>query len=364
MLKVIEEISKSISVILDLLNIEPVQKAVFESFPDFDDQIYVMAMTVSRNQIPIVVLSNHASELPNHWLEMNMNLAIVKKKSLKAFYISKIYKYIFFTHGSILFKNTSKKQKVVNLWHGIPLKKIGAGVGQKMPSSNFILATSRKMAYLIEETFSPHERLPTVLTFGLPRTDLLKPLAKQNTTMKKLLWMPTYRKSKIGHIRNDGLINETGIGLSTDTLLCFDKGLSQLGIKVELLMHPMADGTLPNMFGEITLSEFDREKDSLYLYLNEFDGLITDYSSVSVDYLVTQKPLFLFAPDYDEYASTRGLNCEIESLFGLPMNKSVEELLKSLSTPEALSKILESSFDRWYEYKGRNRSNLIWKAIK
>jgi CDP-glycerol glycerophosphotransferase (TagB/SpsB family) len=363
LLKILEWISKGLALSIDLLRIKPTPKAILESFPDFDDQIFAIALTISKKKIPIVVLSNHVKTVPKHWIDENMNIKLVKKKSFQAFYLSRICKYIFFTHGSFLFKNTSKKQIVVNLWHGIPLKKIGYSIGIKMPKSKYIVATSNEMAFLIKGTYSPHEVVPTVLPYGLPRTDLLEPKTFNKSIDRKLIWMPTYRKSSIGEIHKDGFIDELGIGLNIESLRKFDSGLSKIGIRVELLLHPMADAMISNCFDSIEISKFNRMDGSLYRYLNYFDGLITDYSSVSIDYLITQKPIYLFAPDYNDYLNTRGLNGDLELLLGLPVNKSTEELLSSLNNSEDLSEKLEAAFDKWYEYKGRDRSNLIWNAI-
>ena len=363
LLKILDWISKGLALCIDFLRIKPATKAILESFPDFDDQIFAVALTISKKKIPIIVLSNHIKTIPKHWIDEDLNIKLVKKASFRAFYFSKICKYIFITHGSFLFRNTSKKQIVVNLWHGVPLKKIGYPIGKAMPKSKYILATSNKMAFLVTGAYSPHELVPTVLPYGLPRTDLLEPKAFSNSSYSKLLWMPTYRKSSIGEIHKDGFIDDLGIGLSIESLRKFDSGLRKLGIKVELLLHPMADALLPDSFDSIEISKFDRKEGSLYRYINFFDGLITDYSSVSIDYLITQKPIYLFAPDYNDYVNTRGLNGKLELLLELPVNKSTEELLSSLNSPEDLSEKLEAAFEKWYEYKGNDRSNLIWDAI-
>jgi CDP-glycerol glycerophosphotransferase (TagB/SpsB family) len=50
-----------------------------------------------------------------------------------------------------------------------------------------------------------------------------------------------------------------------------------------------------------------REGLGLYELLAQADLLVTDVSSVYVDFLVTQKPQILFFPDMERYEKTRGL---------------------------------------------------------
>ena len=57
------------------------------------------------------------------------------------------------------------------------------------------------------------------------------------------------------------------------------------------------------------------EHDDMSLYLNACDVLITDYSSSMFDFLLTEKPCFLFVPDKDYYISQdRGVYMDMDSL--------------------------------------------------
>jgi CDP-glycerol glycerophosphotransferase (TagB/SpsB family) len=47
---------------------------------------------------------------------------------------------------------------------------------------------------------------------------------------------------------------------------------------------------------------------SLYQFLGACDGLISDYSSVWVDFLATGRSIALYCPDIDAYRATRGFN--------------------------------------------------------
>ena len=53
--------------------------------------------------------------------------------------------------------------------------------------------------------------------------------------------------------------------------------------------------------------EFFQENDiDLYQFLHYTDGLITDYSSIAIDYLLLNKPIAFTLDDYENYSGTRG----------------------------------------------------------
>lgn len=69
------------------------------------------------------------------------------------------------------------------------------------------------------------------------------------------------------------------------------------------------------------------------------DILITDYSSVMFEYLLMDKPIVFFAPDYEEYVAKRGFYLEYDSLPGCIIKNDAPEALgeavrKGLQTDE------------------------------
>ena len=45
----------------------------------------------------------------------------------------------------------------------------------------------------------------------------------------------------------------------------------------------------------------------LYQFISQTDALITDYSSVSVDYALLDRPVIYTLDDYEQYAASRGI---------------------------------------------------------
>lgn len=353
----------AVSEIIDLCGIQPKIQALLISFPDYDDQILAIAIELSKAKIPLVVIYHGTKEIPAHWFSEKLVLKHVRMNSVQSFYHAKISKYIFYTHGFIFSESKSREQKIVNLWHGIPIKKIGFALGNRMPNSDFILATSRETSFLVEQSYSPTENIPKILHYGLPRLDLLES-KHSKAPITNFVWMPTFRSSDLGSIRSDGYVDPFGIGMNEANLRKLDDGLAQLGLNVEIILHPMANANIPTDLRAVRKSDFTRSKGSLYRYLNKFDALISDYSSISVDFLVTQKPIYLLAVDYVEYNNSRGLFASLESLLGLPVFKTIAEFLDVLGQPPQEITQLRLSLTKWHDYTGAERSRHIWDSIK
>ena len=112
-------------------------------------------------------------------------------------------KYAFYCFGKYPIK-PSKKQIVVNLWHGMPLKKIGnMEEGLERVDYNYftyIVATSQLFVPILQKSFRCDAS--QVIITGQPRNDVL---FRENHLMdqairkgaeKVVVWLPTYREEK------------------------------------------------------------------------------------------------------------------------------------------------------------------------
>jgi CDP-glycerol glycerophosphotransferase (TagB/SpsB family) len=348
---------------MDYFRILPRNRALFNCFPDFEDQTFSMILELTKQSIPTFLISESLT-VPNHWIEENLNVKLIKRNSVRSFFYAKTSKYIFHTHGFIFSESISRKQVVIGLWHGIPLKKIGIEIGNKMPNSTFSLISSSSKAFLMERAYSKLEKKPIFINFGLPRLDLLKTMNQESKIRDgKLLWMPTYRNSIIGEIRADGFVNDLGLGMNNPELILLDKFFLDKGIYVELLLHPMSGASVPDELSAIHLSSFDRKSQSLYRFINNFDGLITDYSSIAIDFLVTKKPLYIFTPDYEIYEKSRGFFGDFEKLLGINVSKNIAGLMKELNKESYDFTRLEKALTDWHDYHQNDRAEKIWQQI-
>ena len=91
----------------------------------------------------------------------------------------------------------------------------------------------------------------------------------------------------------------------------------------------------PNLFGKALpfaytddIIDVTRYADAQQLFLIA-DLLITDYSSIMIDFLLMKKPVLLFATDESSYIQQRGIRPEYYQL-PFPHSKDNEELLENL----------------------------------
>ena len=64
--------------------------------------------------------------------------------------------------------------------------------------------------------------------------------------------------------------------------------------------------------------------------LGMFDLLITDYSSIYIDYLLTDKPMIFLPYDKERYLDGRGMNFDYEEVTPGPKPKTMKEFTEEL----------------------------------
>jgi hypothetical protein len=213
---------------------------------------------------------------------------------------------VFFTHGLYGSPKPSPRKPVVNLWHGDGPKGIrpGRDVGGLI-SSTYLVGSTRLFSGFQADAFGvPPER---VLVTGNPRTDQLwRPvdraaLERLGITGEFVVWMPTFRRTRpIGAVRTRSRDEEAGEDLTQLRELL--EGLERRGLQLVIKPHPM-DADRRRWPGAVTVTEEDLVGAGVSLYglLGHSCGLVTDYSSVWVDYLLLDRPLAFLVSDRASY---------------------------------------------------------------
>jgi len=272
---------------------------------------------------------------------------------------------VFETHGLFPFLKLSQhSDKHICLWHGMPLKKIGASLDFPCsPNCDYTISTSPLFRDLMAQAFSK----PTykVLLSGQPRCDLLfeKTDFFSATQFNKAqyrmvgVWLPTYRKSIIGDIRSDGDYSDGNISfLTLADLKKLDNYLYQLNdylfIKIHL-MDALQQFDFP-LFHNIRIIKPQEFKHQLYPFISACDYLLTDYSSVFIDYELCDKPIGFVMNDIEAYNNTRGLYfSDLESILPGPIINNYQELVSFIRQPYSR----ESSiiFNQFHDNKAGER---------
>lgn len=231
-------------------------------------------------------------------------------------------KYCFYCFGKYPIK-PSKEQIVVNLWHGMPLKRLGnMEFNNKDVDYNYftyVLSTSSFFSPFMMEAFNCNE--DQILISGQPRNDELfiesnaKGVFNLSSYRKTIIWLPTFRVSSRLNISNQLEKKKTELSFP---IVDNSKKMSELNnklwinnIKLLIKPHPMQDLSEAdiNQYSNIeVIQQKDLESGEMTLYslLREADALITDYSSVYFDYLLLDRPIGFTIDDMDDYKKSRG----------------------------------------------------------
>lgn len=229
-------------------------------------------------------------------------------------------------------------------WHGsMGLKRVGKD-DVKNPKwvknarrcdidTDFVISNSDFEDMVYKTTHWPTR---SILKFGHPRNDILfeKDLNKINEIRKKVfnflnipkgakiaLYAPTFRDS---HILNVYDLDYFKV-LNALQLRFGGKWVILARHHFHLRNDRKAAQSIENIGNVIKATEYDDMQELMLVS----DVGITDYSSWICDFILTQKPGFIFATDIDEYNNERGLYYPLETT-PFPVAKNNEELLKNI----------------------------------
>jgi CDP-glycerol glycerophosphotransferase (TagB/SpsB family) len=290
-------------------------RVVIQMFPNFEDNGVAIANYLSKHYTIPIYLVNPTSSNSN-LLENVDRINILRAKSLKSIYYLITSKYIFFTHGTVL-NSFSNKQISFNLWHGYPYKAIGIFLGHTGILADYTASTSSHCQEIFSKIFDVD--LNSVKITGFPRNDRLfgfdrfKTLNKFNIDESKFVffWLPTYRKSVVGVFRTDGVDVGNPFCVKDFDVTYFNDFLKKNNAICIVKPHPMAPRyEQGNNFSNVIFIDDDRLHDNgltLYPLLGVTDCLISDLSSVIVDYVLVDKPIICYAEDIEQYRTSRGL---------------------------------------------------------
>lgn len=347
---------------------------LFFSYPNFTDNAYAMYMFILRTPKykgykKVWILDKNEPNYHKTREEIKMCDAatlVFSRNSIIAIWYYYRSKYFFFTHSLYSSLSVRKERNRINLWHGMPLKNIGLlqkNTYTSRTSSDIIISTSPLFQDIMSRAFgSPTDK---VLITGQPRndmfwaeTDFFDKNGIQREKYKKVgVWLPTYRTSlNAGEILVEGKQCDFISFLSLDDIGKLNDFLQREEVLLIIKIHPMDllnKKEFPT-FSNILIFTNDRFNSQLYPLLGASDFLLTDYSSVWVDYEILNKPIGYVFDDLDEYEESRGFTVDnlINKLPGQIIS-NMEELTSFIKCPE-----VQRSQDviKWNEYKDNHSS--------
>lgn len=223
--------------------------------------------------------------------------------------------HVFYTTGQIPIK-PSKKQCVIQLWHGISnFKTIGKWSNINNGNEFYFTYMLAPSELYVPIQASEYGCPPScIVPLGDILVDELLESPKERTCFKEysklLFWAPTFRKSDyLGY--DDSEMEDLVPMFNECEYVELNERLKAYNIKMIVKPHPMQNniGEGQRHFPHLdvyTHQEFVDAGLSLYPLLAQSDGLIGDYSSVSMQYLLLDRPQAFVVPDIEEYGKRRG----------------------------------------------------------
>ncbi|MBW9214096.1 CDP-glycerol glycerophosphotransferase family protein [Mumia sp. zg.B53] len=310
------------------------ERAVFEQVRD-DPSIKKIVLTRSRRVVAegenVVVVPLHSPEGQWHVLRAG---------------------HIFVKHApriNVPYPLSLKRHTFVNLWHGIPLKRFGTAsvaLGEQRASivrhnlgSTAVITSSRIDALAMKAAFSPLDLNQMWIT-GLPRNDFIvrdehrlpddmraamDRLRREAAGRRLVMFLPTFKNDQ----------EKAYYAFSDDEIAWLRDWCEQEGVVIGVREH-LADRahTYSRMLSPLEpLNLSSRRYPDLEVLYRVADGLVTDYSSCVVDFLLTGKPVISFAYDYERYAgSERGFFYDLEQVLPGPVCRDFRALSSALET--------------------------------
>ena len=237
--------------------------------------------------------------------------------------------------------NLRRSRLIINLWHGVPLKKIalldpnlnsGARLYfRKIFSENYtcVLTTSRKLAPLMAESFAIPEK--RIKVWGQPRNDgMFAPKDRQAVLAGIYGELPSYKKAALyaPTFRDGGSVRL--FPFEDFDLERLDAFLEQEQLLLFIRTHVMEQASAAPYLGERVRFLGNEEAEDVTGILDIFDALVTDYSSIYIDYLLTDHPMIFLPYDKEEYLKDRGMNFDYDEVTPGPKPETMEAFLSAL----------------------------------
>ncbi len=291
------------------------------------------------------------------------------------------YKIVIIATG---FSKYNKNQTMINLWHGIPMKSMAYMEGEGKDHSpgefneDYLITSSKLESNLMAACRHTEYKKHRIL--GSPRNDyLLSPLKDLGSLnfIKKyksvIIYVPTFREGYLDRIEGKNFGNLFNFKyLDENRLINY---LKSNNVLLVLKYHPFEEkqkkhkhSLCDNIF-YLTNDILKTNNLDLYEFLPHTNLLITDYSSIYLDYLLLDKPIIFTPVDLEDYRENRGLLLEPYE-YWTPGPRCIEqeilqdEILKSLNNPDYYKKEREEMRKIFHKFKDGKSTERVIELIE
>lgn len=263
----------------------------------------------------------------------------IKNKILYVFYSLKIMYYLATSRLCIIdsycipvsILKHKKALRIVQIWHSsAAVKKFGYQILDMKEGTNTLIAKlmcmHKNYDYLIAPSKATKEYFAQAFNYdaskfmdlGLPRLEYIvnskydrsEEIYKQYPYLKEkkiILYIPTFRK-------------DLSINLTKDIL---KSNINKDRYNLIISLHPLDKTPVPKEY------LLDKKYNSFDL-IKIADYIITDYSALSVEASILEKPIFLYLQDYEEYTRNRGLNIYLKDELKTFTSENINDIITKI----------------------------------
>ena len=347
---------------------------IMESHPDFADNagaLYQFFLQQGVNKRHRIHWALHRDDIPRYGLPENVDTFYLDARGLRQMWkrFRVLYRSRYILDSNSYIYKRRRGQIRLHLGHGM-LMKITPEYhnAQKIGELDGYLVT----APFWRDIFTKKVGLPreVLLSLGYPRNDVLVTKKGEITRLGRyIMWMPTYRQHRARP--GEGLASRYPYGMpevmDQEQLRRLDEEAAGQNLRIYFRPHPAQDlsGVREGRLQNIILADdsfLQQEGITLYEMLASASALITDYSSVYYDFLLTGCPVGLTFRDSGEYFHKYG--CPFEELRENVRGFYIEsfgDLLRFLRLDTAVP---EKMRERYHQYTDGRSSERIYEYMK
>lgn len=369
-----------------LVSFLPVQNhIILESHPDLGGNTYPLFQVMLKEKLnekyPLIWLVNDKDKYKNY----NVENVYFKNISPNNFF-EKVSVFLLEARAKCIItenrfiRKRNKHQLVLYLSHGTVLKNVSnlVTIG---PFCDYVLYQSEFVKELTGEQLRVKDE--NLVCLGFPRNDNLfiqsdcvKTVFQDREFKKVIIWMPTFRQHMDKKRVDSNAYFPLGIPAidSVDQLHELNQYLHEREILLVLKPHPVQDLSVLKVesltnFAILYDSDLRKHDVQLYEFIGNTDALITDYSSIYFDYLLTNKPVGLTISDVKEYGGKLGF--AYENIWEVLKGEYINDLPDFLRFIDHLSKGIDEKRaerdqirDLMNHYKDNGSARRVYEFIK
>ena len=365
------------SFLVILFSLFPIKrnKVILESHGDYSDNVrtlYDYLQTIHDDKFEVVWLVQNPREYSpktrTKFVSRNIN-----RIQLRGSYHIATGGFFVFSHPYWL-KRWRKGQIVVHTTHSVAQLKADGVFDGKRPY-NYILSCSDYRSKLLADYYQDSNK-KHILCIGFPRIDLMfkhkscvHMLVPEYDNQKVILGMETFKQTSTWDDGGDKDVFAINVIHSIDKLIEFDKYLTAHNLIYIIKIHHLQDVSVLKMVSLksiIYLKDDDLRKQDIQIneLLENADVLLTDYSSVFYEFLLTNRPIGFLIGDINDYKRGFAMDNPLDEMPGAKIS-TYDDLINfiecCLNGQDDFSDERRRIRDKVFKYQDGNNSYRLYK---